>query len=55
MDRRAWWATVHGIPEESATTWQLINNNNNSNVGEKLGGYTSETKLANMLIIVEGR
>ena len=23
MDRKAWWATVHGVSKESGTTWQL--------------------------------
>ena len=26
MDRGAWWATVHGVMEESDTTEQLKNN-----------------------------
>ena len=26
MDRGAWWATFHGVTEESDTTWQLNNN-----------------------------
>ena len=26
-DRGAWWATGHGIPKESDTTWQLNNDN----------------------------
>ena len=28
MDRRAWWATVHGVTKELDTTEQLNNNNN---------------------------
>ena len=28
MDRGAWWATVHGVPKESAMTEWLNNNNN---------------------------
>ena len=27
IDRRAWWATVHGVTEESDTTYRLSNNN----------------------------
>ena len=27
IDRRAWWATVHGVTEESDTTYRLRNNN----------------------------
>ena len=27
IDRRAWWATVHGVTEESDMTYRLSNNN----------------------------
>ena len=23
MDRGAWWPTIHGVPKESDTTWQI--------------------------------
>ena len=26
MDRGAWWAMVHGVTQESDTTWKLNNN-----------------------------
>ena len=32
-DRGAWWAIIHGIAEESDTTWRL--NNNNQPTGQK--------------------
>ena len=27
MDRGAWWSSVHGVTQESDTTWRLNNNN----------------------------
>ena len=36
MDREAWQSTVHGVIEESDTTYQLNNNNNHLLVGLEL-------------------
>ena len=35
MDRGAWWATVHGVTNESEMTEQLKNNNKNKNNNTK--------------------
>ena len=35
MDRRAWWATVHGVAKELDTTERLNNNNYYVKLDEK--------------------
>ena len=39
MDRRTWWATVHGVAEGLDTTQQLNNNNNNNPCRAGLYGH----------------
>ena len=33
MDRRVWWATVHGVTKELDLTWELDNNNKGTTLG----------------------
>ena len=42
MDRRAWWATVHGVAKESDITERLTNNNNKRSCGWCLNSSHSE-------------
>ena len=35
MDRKAWWATLHGVTKESDTTEQLNNSNNIQDIGQE--------------------